>query len=78
MGNHIPPGQSINPSMVNGGLPDDQYHRHHHNHSNDEQRKMEKRERQKIVLWRKPLITMQYFIFELVITINEYWRRCVM
>ena len=36
---------------------------------------MEREERQKIVLWRKPLVTVQYFLLELVITVKEYWQR---
>ena len=36
---------------------------------------MERENREKIVLWRKPLITLQYFVLELIITIQEYWKR---
>jgi hypothetical protein len=68
---------NINPSILNGGnaLIDD--HDHHHCRLNEKERKMERENRQNIVLWRRPLTTLQYFMLELIITIQEYWRRFV-
>lgn len=56
----------------NGG---NTFDHHHHHKSTQQQRNMEREERQKIVLWRKPLITLQYFFLELVLTFKEYWKR---
>ena len=65
--------KEINLSSLNGG----ESYNHHFNHKaiNKKQRKMEREERQNIVLWKRPLITMQYFFLELIITVKEYWRR---
>ena len=71
---------SINQSSIlNGGnkLSDVHTHNHYLNDKIREERKMERENRQNIVLWKKPLITMQYFVLELTITIQEYWKRFV-
>ena len=64
-----------NVSSVNGCLSDIPDHHHHLDERIRQERKMERENRQNIVLWRKPLLTMQYFMLELIITIQEYWKR---
>ncbi|XP_054857364.1 vacuole membrane protein 1 isoform X1 [Eublepharis macularius] len=47
--------------------------------SSNEQKQKEREERQSIVLWRKPLITVQYFFLEMLINLKEWtiklWHR---
>jgi len=39
------------------------------------QRRKDQRERHKIVLWRKPIVTLTYFFLELVILLHDYKER---
>ncbi|XP_060115202.1 vacuole membrane protein 1 [Heteronotia binoei] len=47
--------------------------------SSNEQKQKEREERQSIVLWRKPLITLQYFFLETLLNLKEWtiklWHR---
>ncbi|XP_046840649.1 vacuole membrane protein 1-like [Xenia sp. Carnegie-2017] len=36
---------------------------------------MERKNRESIVLWKKPLTTLHYFSLELMIIVQEYWKR---
>ena len=36
---------------------------------------MERKNRESIVLWKKPLTTLHYFCLELMIIVQEYWKR---
>ncbi|KAL8199097.1 UNVERIFIED_CONTAM: Vacuolar membrane protease [Gekko kuhli] len=40
--------------------------------SSNEQKQKEWEERQSIVLWRKPLITLQYFFLEALLNLKEW------
>ena len=64
-------------SVINGGSKWVDGHEHHLNEKLRQERKMERENRQNIVLWKKPLITLQYFMLELIITSQEYWRRFI-
>ena len=41
----------------------------------ERQRKLDQKRRHGIVLWRKPIITLQYFFLETIIVLNEYRGR---
>lgn len=41
----------------------------------DERKQRDREEREALVLWKKPLLTLHYFTLELLITIKEWiWR----
>lgn len=50
------PQQKLDTSSVNGSVKSDK--------PTAETREMERREREKIVLWRSPITTVQYFLLE--------------
>ncbi|XP_074640516.1 vacuole membrane protein 1-like isoform X2 [Tubulanus polymorphus] len=54
---------------TNGMTNTDDYMHHHLLH---QRRLAEKDEREKIVLWKKPLVTLQYFFLELLFILKEY------
>ena len=66
---------NTNQSVLNGSNTWKGDHEHYLSEKVCQERKMERENREKIVLWRKPLITLQYFVLELIITIQEYWKR---
>lgn len=41
----------------------------------DEKKQRDREERETLVLWKKPLLTLHYFTLELIITLQEWiWR----
>lgn len=69
---------NLDASSVNGGNSFlDDYDHLHSNEKIRRLREMDREHRQNIVLWKKPLVTLQYFTLELIVSIQEYWRRFV-
>lgn len=45
------------------------------NHNEQQKKELEKADRKKLVLWKKPLVTMEYFFREIFVLLTTYGKR---